>query len=695
LSQSHPANDRLLGFRLFALSFTALFLELMLIRWVPAVVRFVAYYTNLLLISSFLGLGVGALLSRRKWNLLQWFPLILAINMLALWGCTWLLLPTTHHEARFYSSQSQLLSYSALLAIFILNTVLFVPLGDRIGELFHQIPPLRAYSWDLGGSLCGTICFGTFSLLYFSPIAGLCGVIAVYLLIVGGRIPTWAILCFVVAVAAAMLGTVRHATWSPYHYITIVDRSADWVEVSEPAPNLRTMPDPPVYFVRVGRDFYQQNASLDLDRYSPGPARAWLRMMLEQYELPYHVAHKLDRVAIMGAGGGMDVQAALMCNVGHVDAVEIDPTLVDVSRQYNSSGVYEDPRVSIYINDARAFLEQTSHQYDLIAFSYLDSQSLFSSMASVRLDGFIYTTESMRTAWSKLNDNGLLAVSFFAPTTWLRPKLQQMIRLATGVEPIVYLRGDALVICAPKGQHQAPEQYGDFKRVTLDATPMDVPSDDWPYLYLAKRTIPSDYLAVISTLALLSILAVGVVRGTEFGSSDGHFFFMGLAFLLLQTKSITDCSLYFGTTWLVTTIVITGVLLMVLAANLVAMRLRSASLWFYAPLLASLVLLYMTPRQLILAQSYGLRLAWCLLVVPLPIFFAGLIFSTTFRRAANTSSAFGANLIGATIGGFCEYLGMIVGSNALSMLVMGAYVLSFLCLRFSVREPLVASSQRR
>ena len=54
------------GWRLFALSFVALFLELLLIRWAPSVVRLVAYYANLLLISSFLGLGWGALTARRR-----------------------------------------------------------------------------------------------------------------------------------------------------------------------------------------------------------------------------------------------------------------------------------------------------------------------------------------------------------------------------------------------------------------------------------------------------------------------------------------------------------------------------------------------------------------------------------------------------------------------------------------------------
>jgi len=181
--------------------------------------------------------------------------------------------------------------------------------------------------------------------------------------------------------------------------------------------------------------------------------------------------------------------------------------------------------------------------------------------------------------------------------------------------------------------------------------------------------------------------AVVALRGREIGPSDGHFFFLGLGFLLLQAKSIGDCSLYFGATWLVTTIVITGVLLMVLAANLVALRLARFRAAFYVPLFASLLLLALTDRQWVLSLPYGVRLAWALLVVPLPIFFAGLIFSTTFRDAANPSAVFGANLIGATIGGFCEYLGMATGTHVLWWVVIGAYCASFLCVRFVRRTP--------
>src|SRR5271154_5309629 len=66
---------------MFALSFTALFLEMMVIRWVPSVVHLVAYYANLMLLSSFLGLGAGAICAGRKWRLFGWFPVFLALDI--------------------------------------------------------------------------------------------------------------------------------------------------------------------------------------------------------------------------------------------------------------------------------------------------------------------------------------------------------------------------------------------------------------------------------------------------------------------------------------------------------------------------------------------------------------------------------------------------------------------------------------
>jgi hypothetical protein len=56
------------GMRLFLTSGTILFVELMLIRWIPANVTYIGFFNNFLLMASFLGIGLGILLGRRGWS---------------------------------------------------------------------------------------------------------------------------------------------------------------------------------------------------------------------------------------------------------------------------------------------------------------------------------------------------------------------------------------------------------------------------------------------------------------------------------------------------------------------------------------------------------------------------------------------------------------------------------------------------
>ncbi len=695
-----PANPASLGagWRLFTLSFTALFLELMVIRWVPSEVRLVAYYANLLLISSFLGLGVGALLSTRGWGLFRFFlPLFAADIVLLLWlGND--LLPGGAGEFRFGATQGSLRGHLCLLLVFFANAAMFAPLGEAVGVQFSRLPALRAYAWDLAGSLAGTLAFGLFSLLSFSPLFGLTAVVLVIVGLGERRPRWWSIAAGMVAIGAVWLAAGRREIfWSPYYYITIGEnrlvtesppggafRQAVVEQPASPPPaGLRTMLDPPIYTLRVNQDFYQLHATVDLHRYT---AKGWqhdaMAPMYEQYQLPYQLIGRPDRVLVLGAGGGMDVETALLNGAGHVDAVEIDPKIPGLSNRLNAAAPFLDPRVTLHVGDGRAFLQRTTSRFDLVAFGFLDSQALFSYGANVRLDGYIYTVESFRQAFSHVREGGVMAIWFFGGREWLVRKLARMVTEATGTRPLVYLKPGSLAILAPKGAlaRPPPPVMGQWTLSTVDGGGIALATDDWPYLYLEHRGVPTDYAIVIGLLAALSVLAVATLRGRGFGSADSHFLFLGWGFLLLQTKAIGDCSLYFGATWLVTTVVITGVLLMVLLANWVALRfLRAFNPWLYVPLIVTLLALLVVPRELILAEPLGLRLAWTLLAVPLPVFFAGLIFSTTFRAAANPSALFGANLIGATLGGFSEYLGMWTGSQALGYLVLTAYVASLLC----------------
>ena len=682
LSQAtdHEAGRRR-GLELFCLSFLALFLELMVIRWAPAVVRLIAYYANLMLISSFLGLGVGAIFGKTRKSLFGWLPTLMLINVAWLLIAHFVTMPTSASESRFYTPSPLLMRYVCLVGIFVSNAAVFIPLGQRIGSLFEALPPLLAYSWDLGGSLAGTLCFGFFSLKYFSPTLGMGFVALAILLLLPRRQWLRGLPMLALAMAGVYFSVTPRALWSPYYCIIVTELGDPHkAPVSEPHAGLRTMENPPIYDVRVNHYFLQSDGTFDPKRYSPEKRSEILNDRM-QYDLPYALAPAHRRVLMLGAGGGTDTEIAVLNGAEQVDAVEIDPMLVQLSNRFNASGIYENPKVRVHVEDARAFLRRSSGGYDMVVFGFLDSQTLFSSMTNIRLDGYIYTVQSMQSAFRLLNDDGILSLSFMAGHEWLARKLVRMVALATGQMPAVYESQGQVVICAFRGKHaEPPQQFGRFVRTVLpagdDLSDAVAPTDDWPFLYLSRKTIPADYLIVIGILLAITIPVVFLLRGRGFGMNDGHFLFLGLGFLLLETKSISDCSLYFGTTWFVTMVVVAGVLLMVLAANLVAMRMSRFRTWLYVPLIASLLLIYFVKRDSVLALSFDGRLLWSLLVVPLPIFFAGLIFSTTFRGVSIPSSFFGANLIGAMIGGFCEYLSMIMGNKNLMFLVIGAYLVS-------------------
>src|SRR5215469_1475629 len=57
--------------RIFLVSFTMLFFELLCIRWIPSYVRYLSYFNNFILLASFLGIGLGMLTARRR---RFWFP---------------------------------------------------------------------------------------------------------------------------------------------------------------------------------------------------------------------------------------------------------------------------------------------------------------------------------------------------------------------------------------------------------------------------------------------------------------------------------------------------------------------------------------------------------------------------------------------------------------------------------------------
>ena len=160
----HPtASLRRAGLEIAAVSFVVLFQELALIRWLPVQVRVIAYFPNLILISSFLGLGIGALRGRKKSMLWLW-PVALAVVVAVALG-----LSKIAFTADSVSEHLWLLYYDLgpdamvidgirlpIILLFVLSACSFVPLVQFVGErldLFRREASSRwGYSFHLLGS---------------------------------------------------------------------------------------------------------------------------------------------------------------------------------------------------------------------------------------------------------------------------------------------------------------------------------------------------------------------------------------------------------------------------------------------------------------------------------------------------------------------------------------------------------------
>ena len=413
------------------------------------------------------------------------------------------------------------------------------------------------------------------------------------------------------------------------------------------------------------------------------------------YSLPYQHApgNPLNNVLIIGAGTGNDVANALQEGAKHIDAVEIDPAAVPVGKRLNPDHPYQNPRVTVHINDGRAFLEQTHTKYDMILFALPDSLTLVAGQSSLRLESYLFTLQAMEAAKAHLNPgDGLFAMYNYYRTTWLRDRLANTLEVAFGHAPCADNEGFSLSMLSitvnPSAMH-CPTVWQRPANVVPPAT------DDHPFVYLDGNSIPSLYLITLGLILLASIVLVRPVAG-PYRRMAGYvdLFFMGAAFLLLETKNIVQFALLFGTTWFVNALVTAGVLVAVFAAVEVSRHvvIRRPAL-LYVGLLAALVVAWAIPPGSLLSLSPVPRFVVAVIIAFAPIFLANMVFSQRFRDTGDCTTAFGANLLGAMIGGILEYTALIIGYRWLLVLVALLYGLAFITGRRHLR--LAAPAARR
>ncbi len=680
-----------LTWELFLVSFLALYLELVVIRWLASEVRVFAYFKNLPLMAAFLGLGLGCARWRHRWRLFPWFPALFALLCLVPAYAE----PLNLVRLRFPDTSVFLWSTEALLPlrqagtfvgiillIFFLTVAAFAALGEKIGELFDAFPPLTAYSINVTASLLGILAFSAIAFAEWPPV--------VWVAIAAG-LALWFFRRLLAA--ACLLATVAlvawappAAYWSPYYRI-------DFSPLFIRTPGESGAEFQVGYNLNVNRDFHQRalNMSGEFLREQPAVSRhAMYRHADLVYNLPFRVATASERVLVVGAGTGNDVAAALRNGARMVDAVEIDPTILALGRRFHPEAPYTAERVRLFNSDARAFFRQTDGSYDLVIFGFLDSHTMFSSLSSLRLDNYVYTVESLREAIQHLTPRGIIALSFTADAgEWISQRLIHTVQEAWGQEPLALHNGrdSGITILAGPGLDRAVasrlEGTFTWRARFPGVEPVQPATDDWPFLYLNPRGRPVAYLLVLGLILGVSwVLIRGTFRDRESGF-NWHMFFLGAAFMLVEVKSIAELSLLFGSTWLVNSAVFSGILVMILAANAVVARraeLRRAGI--YACLGASLLVPYLAGLGWMNAWPFAWRAAIGALATSLPIFFAGMVFAASFMRVQDSSGALAANMLGALVGGILEYTSMAWGIRSLTLLALALYGMSWLALAF-------------
>jgi spermidine synthase len=698
------APVRSLPLVIIALAACSLFFELVLIRWQSGLFSVFAFYKNFTLLACFCGLGIGYALADRKPLLLPLCLPALVLNVLVMLvlhyagndfthllfglvpvyeeGSVAAVAGATRGSGWLAAVFANLPVYFLLVGAFLLNTLVMIPVTQLCGRVMRRLQPLPSYGFNLIGSICGVLALFALSWLWIGPLVwfGLVAVVLTWFLLAAGHGWKTGLACLALLLLILSWPTepLIQNIYSPYQ---LIQKAA--------GPNgLMRILAAGTYYQKVF-DLSFESANRDHE--------AKLQQIVGYYELPFLTSEARENVAIVGAGSGNDIAAALRYHAGAVDAAEIDPVIRNLGQMFHPEHPYQNPRVTSYIGDARAFFRNTNKSYDLIVYGVLDSHILVSQGSNVRVDSFVYTQEGLNDAFQRLKPGGLMSISFALTNELMGHKVYAMLRQLPGAgKPVAVLTSydtkstttfmvrkcaEIILPTAFMTSHLLTDQTQSYARAA--EMKLDLPTDNWPFFYMDYKMYPASYVV---SLVLVMILAIALMRsflpGRKWNAGMMPFFFLGSGFMLVETKAITELGLLFGNTWWVVGITIISVLVMGFLANVAVMRFRPRSVILpYCLLLGTISLGFCIAQYGGLNMSgAGGRLLPALLLVS-PLAFSGIVFSVLLKNEDDVPSALACNLSGAMLGGLLEYNSMEFGFSALYLIALALYACAWVTTR--------------
>jgi SAM-dependent methyltransferase len=576
------------------ISVLLLFLELACIRWFPAHVLFLTFFTNTVLLACFLGMSIGCLAAQQPRNYLALTPILLVLALFAAHGVEQLMAVGAQAAVDVGDNRSspQVVYFGTeanhqdiarfVIPLEVLGGFFFLVLalamvgpGQVLGRALDRVPNrIQAYTINIAGSLIGITLFALISWAQLPPVWWFLPVALGLGYFLCRRPLTWEVglrLGFLGLVLVAVVintgpdrdsqGTVREHLWSPYYRMDY-----------DHAPQRR---------ICVNLIGHQQMVSAE-DKSSPAYAYALPHMLHRDAQVVAGQAtspRPFEEVLVIGAGSGNDVSRALRWGARHVDAVEIDPVIQQLGEKEHPDRPYQDPRVTVHLDDGRNFLRSTDKQYDLIVYALVDSLVLHSSYSNIRLESYLFTQQALEDVRKRLKPGGVFVMYNYFRQGWIVARLDRGLHEVFGEEPLVltlpyqktvepdqgsagftmFLSGEGVRSIrqafasqseywvsgqtapgpdaangfvsptaaerdARRGWSDAQKQKDPFvqfglARVVQPAEPLRMATDDWPFLYMREPMIPTISLRGAATMAGLAlVLLVGLAPRGQNGA---------------------------------------------------------------------------------------------------------------------------------------------------------------------------------
>lgn len=309
---------------------------------------------------------------------------------------------------------------------------------------YGEIAP-RLYSADIQGAAAGS--FAVIGMLFvLTPMRALACIGAIG--IVAAALPLTGLRRRMTLLIAALLLAVAPASWlelqpspykdlsqslnvvgarmlaqtsSPLGVLSVVDnrhvplRQAAGLSLAAPR-------EPPAQLAL----FIDGNGPSAITRFDTGLAPlAYLDFLTSA--LPYHLLDH-PQVLVLGAGSGESVLQALYQRARSIDAVELNPQLIELVQQRfadHSGRPFSQPGVRIHIGESRRFVAAGEDRFDLIQLSLVDAPGAGSAGLHALAESYLYTVEAMRDALLRLNPGGMLAI-----TRWIDLPPRDLLKLS-------------------------------------------------------------------------------------------------------------------------------------------------------------------------------------------------------------------------------------------------------------------------